>query len=143
MKWMALLLVLLFAGCTVQNGATTVDPNVVSAIEGIAEGTGTTAVALTPILGPLAAAIGGVILGGLRVWRKMKPELMEAKGKQEIAYAATSVLVKSIEQLKKDHPEDWDKHLEPIIHKAIVTAGMDPKVVENVIRAIRGLPPKG
>ena len=147
-KYLLLFVLLLFIGCTqvVQPDGTTavaLDPNVVANIEGIIEGGGTTLVALTPLLGPLATLIGGIALGGLRTWRKLKPQLMEAKGKAEVSNAAVQVLVASIEALKVDYPTEWTEHLEPLIEKAITTAGLDPKVVENVIRGIRGLPPKG
>jgi len=141
--------VLLFCfGCerVTQSDGTTglqLDPNTAAKIEAGVEGSAGILAALTPLLGPAAAVVATGLLSGLGIWRKLKPQLMDARGKEEIAHAAAVTLISAIEELKKTHPDTWKTQLEPLINKTILTVGLDPKVVENIIRGIRGLPPKG
>jgi len=126
---------------TVQT-VTVVDPNFVDALEALVEGAGQTATGMTPIAGPISGIIGGALLTALGLWRKVKPRIMDAENKAELSHAVSASLVEAIEMFKKDNPGEWAK-LEPKIDKALKTAGLDPKVIENVIRGLRGLPPKG
>jgi hypothetical protein len=143
MKKYLLVIVFLFCcGCVKTPSGITVDPNAVTKIEAVTEGGASILVQLTPILGPLAALIGGGILGALQIWRKVKPQILEAQGEAEISYAVTESLVEAIELLKKEQPEQWKK-LGSFIDTAFKSAKIDTKILENVIRGIRGLPPKG
>lgn len=81
---------------------------------------------------PVGTFIAGVIGTGLALWRKYKPALIQAQKKEEIAYNATTSLVGLIEDLKEVSPDTWEKL------KKKLKIGPE---VENVIRAIRGLPP--
>jgi hypothetical protein len=87
----------------------------------------------------VAPEIGGLLLAALAaggaVWRNLKPKLTEATDKAQKYYDATSTTVSALEKFKTEYPEDWEK-LSPILEKC---TGVE---VENVIRALRNLPPK-
>lgn len=137
----------LFTGCiteTADDGTTTkvLDPNTVANIESGVESGALIAELLAPLLGPVSYLIGGGLLTALGVWRKVKPRIMDAEGKAEVGHAVTASLVEAIEVLKREHPDKW-LILKPKIDAAIAKSGMDSAVLENIIRGIRGLPPKG
>jgi hypothetical protein len=133
----------LFVGCTTsEQGETVIDPNFVVSAEGVVETGAGIAAVLAPLLGPVSGLVSGGLLTALGLWRKVKPRIMNAETKAEVGYAVSTSLVEAIERLKKESPQDWER-LKPLVNKAIATAGMDPKVLDNMIRGIRGLPPKG
>lgn len=140
--WMCVLLVLV-VGCvkTVDpnTGQTLVglDPNIPAIVEPIVQaGAG-----LAPLFGPIGAAIGGVLVGILAAWRKIKPSLVAAKAEAEQYHAAASAVVTALEEFKGTNAEAW-KEIGLYISQQLTKQGIDPKTIENVIRALRGLPPK-
>jgi len=138
---------LLLVSCNVatdESGEKTysVDPNTAIQVEAGVEGTAGVLTLLTPLFGPSVTIAGSALLAALGVWRKLKPRYVEAQNKAEVANTVAGSMVDAIDALKKDYPEDW-KHLEPLLIKGLDIAGIDNKVLENVIRGLRGLPPKG
>ena len=131
---------LLVGGCVTsidpETGAkgVSVDPNVAAQIEGgsaAAVGILTVLGSMWPILIPIATGIGGV-MGALRT---SKPKLVAAQSEASMYYSATEAIVNAIEGFKDVCPDEWKK-LEQSLAKSI-----GPKA-ENLIRALRGLPPK-
>lgn len=143
MKKMAIVIVMILAcsGCMKEivtdpnTGETTtkysIDPEKAGNIESGAEAAQGVAGAVGLVY-PVGTFIAGIIGTGLALWRKYKPALVQAQKKQELAYNATTSLVGLIEDLKEISPDTWEKLKEKL--------KIGPEV-ENVIRAIRGLPP--
>ena len=147
MKKLLLIVLLFLAGCKVatnEEGKKTyqLDPNTTASVETGAEGAAGILTVLTPFLGPSATIAATGILTALGVWRKLKPRFVAAQDKATMAHTVAGSLVGSIEILKKSYPEDW-KHLEPTIVSTLEASGVDTQVLDNVIRGLRGLPPKG
>lgn len=116
---------------------TTVDPNVVNIVEPVAQGVATAA----PLFGPIGGLVGGVVLGALAAWRRIKPSLLAAQSKADQYYAVASTTVTAIDAFKEASPETWEK-LGTLLTEQMTKQGIDPKVIENVIRGLRGLPAK-
>lgn len=114
-----------------------VDPNAAAMGETVA-GAGA---AIAPLFGPIGGGIGGILATLLVVWRKVKPQLVTLKTQAEHYHASTAATVTAIEEFKKADPANWDK-LKVLIEGQLTKQGLDPKIIENVIRAIRGLPAK-
>lgn len=108
------MIVLYASGCaeemvTVQdpndpNGVVTVpyyvvDPNQAAQVELVIQQVGGTLTALGPVF-PTGTAIGGILLGALGVWRKLKPSVKVSKS-----------LVRSIEEFKAKDRESWERLL--------------------------------
>jgi len=133
----------LTAGCITATDPVTgektyaVDPNTATQVEGVAQAVGS----LAPLLGSTGALVGGAILGVVGAWRKVKPSLTEARTQAEHYHAATTATVEAIEQFKESAPEAWAQ-LGELIDERLSKQGIDSTTVENVIRAIRGLPAK-
>ena len=87
---------------------------------------------------PPAGLIAGALTTGLLALRKYKPQIIKAETQRDKFYLVANSLVYTIEKLKKNYPQDWKDHLEPIIEKNIDPNGS----IEAVIRALRGLPAK-
>jgi hypothetical protein len=130
---------LLFVGCIKSidsSGKTTYafDPNKGMAVQkglDVAAGTATGVSAVWP-----PAAIIGVILTGLAgVWRKTNPVLAAATSEQQKYYDVSASVVAAIEAFKDAAPTEYEKL------KAELVKAVGPNA-ENVIRAIRNLPPK-
>lgn len=128
---------LLVAGCITsvdpETGKTlySLDPNVVSTIEPLVETgitIGTILAAIFPVLVPIVTAAGGIY----GTWKKLKPQVVKAQTEAGLYHTAVSSLVQAIEDYKESDPEGWEKL------KAKIKVG---DKVENVIRAIRLLPP--
>ena len=140
-KWILTFVVLLaLSGCRVSKDPVTgeelysVDPNTAAKVETGAEaaiGIGTVASTFYPVLLPIVTLLSGALVA----WRKMKPKLTEAQSEAEMHHSATRAVVGVLEKFKDDNPDEWAK-LEERFVKAI-----GPKT-ENIIRALRGLPPK-
>lgn len=124
------------------NETRVVDPNAVAKIESGVDAGAALSQLLAPLIGPSAYLISGGLLTALGIWRKVKPKIMDATSSAEVAHATTTSVVEAIELYKKENPTEWAK-LAPKVTEAIQKSGLDPKVVGNVIRGIRGLPPKG
>lgn len=140
----ALLVLVPIGGCI-----TTVDPNGVEHValdlnspivvggEAVTQGVATFG-GFFGTVGTLAAGIAAGILGA---WAKVKPTLTAAKTKAAQYHAAASATVEALEEFKELSPEAWSK-LGSLIDERLSKQGIDPKIIENVIRAIRGLPAK-
>lgn len=116
-----------------------VDPNskIVQGAEVAAEGLA----AVGPLFGATGGLIAGAAAGILAAWRKIKPSLTQARTKAAQYYAATAATVTAIEEFKEASPDSWAR-LGALITEQLTKQGLDPKTIENVIRAIRGLPAK-
>jgi len=130
--------VLFIAGCeSVLQGLHNIasDPNTSGALESGAEG----AAGVAGFFGPVGAAIGTGLLGALAVWRKMKPALASAKTAASQSHAAGTTLTRAIETFKTTNPDQWSD-LRKLIEGQLDKQGIDPLIVKNVIRGLRGLP---
>ena len=132
------MMLLVVAGCVSGTDPNTgektwhVDPNAAATAEKYVE-TGTSIMTVLapvfPVLYPVLLITGGV----LAAWRKMKPKVTKAQDRATLMHTGVSSLVVAIEELKKASPESWEKLKEEI--------KVGPEI-ENIIRAIRGLPAK-
>ena len=115
------------------------DPNspIVKGAETAAQGVA----ALGPLFGATGTLIAGIAAGAYGAWKKVKPSLVTAKTQAQHYYAATAATVAGIEEFKELQPEAWSV-LGEKISEQLTQQGIDAKVVENVIRGIRGLAPK-
>lgn len=91
--------------------------------------------------GTVGTILAGIAVGILGAWSKIKPTLTAAKTKAEQYHAATAATVTALESFKKSNPEQWSK-LGALITEQLAKQNIDPLTIENVIRAIRGLPAK-
>jgi len=113
------------------------DPNATGAVETGAQD----AISVLPFLGPVGAAIAGILTGLLAAWRKIKPTLAAAKTEATQYHAAAASVVGAIEAFKAAYPDQWD-NLGQLVKDQLTRQGIDPLTVENVIRGLRGLPAK-
>jgi len=113
------------------------DPNVPAVAEPLVEA----AAGLAPLFGDAGILVGGILVGILGAWRKVKPDLETAKSDAEQSYAAAAAVVEAVEEFKASNPSEWSK-LGAMIEARLAKQGMDPEVIKNVIRGIRGLPAK-
>lgn len=134
------------AGCSVgtdpATGAKTyaVDPNskALAGAEAAVETVGT----IAPLVGGATGGIiGGVALGILAAWRKVKPALTAARTEASLYHAAAASTVTALETYKETSPETWTK-LGELLTVEMGKHGVDAKIIENVIRGLRGLPEK-
>jgi hypothetical protein len=145
----AVLAALLTMFCVVFNGCiqgtaadgtptTSVDPNVFAMAEkGVQAGLDIGAV-LLPVLFPAALPILGYVAAALRVGRKLKPRIVSAEVKTERYHLAASALVTAVDEFRKSYPKDWSK----LGDKIAKTLNVEKRDVENVVRGLRGKPPK-
>ena len=96
---------------------------------------------LAPFLGPVGGILVGGLAGGLALFKKFKPKLTEFQTKSEMSHTVAGITVDALETLKKEYPKIWEKYSEKI-HKELLRADIDTKVLENFIRGLRGLPVK-
>lgn len=117
------------------------DPNVADKIE---EG-GAVTLGLLALLAPLLGPVGGIAIGavasGLAVLRKMRPKLEVVQDKYELSNTIALIVVEAIEQLKKDHPEVWEKMATKLLAQ-YEASGIDTTIITNAIRGLRGLQAK-
>jgi hypothetical protein len=132
-------------GCRIVTDAVTgqqtrvLDPNSSLVIGG--EAAAQVAAGIAPFLGPMGAAAGGIILGVLGAWRKVKPSLTVARTEAEHYHAVAAATVAGVEEFKTTNPEQWEA-LGALLSAKAKEQGIDPRLIENVIRALRGLPAK-
>ena len=132
------LLMFMTFGCikTVTDGKASyrVDPNKAAAVEKTAEVSVTVMQALTPFfpwLGAVATGVGG----GLAVWRQQKPKFIKEQTRADLFHGTAESLVILLEKFKGTNPTEWATLEKILIDK------VGPET-ENVIRGLRGLPPK-
>ncbi len=113
------------------------DPSASGAAERGVEG----AAGIASFFGPIGGLIAGGLSTGLLIWRKVKPTLVAAKTKAEQYHAAAAATVTALESFKKASPDQWDA-LGKLIEDQLKEQGINPLIVENVIRGLRGLPAK-
>lgn len=111
-----------------------IDPNTGEAVQtgldvGAATATGVSAV------WPFAVPVSIILTALAGIWRKTNPVLAQATTEAQKYFDVTNSIVTGIESFKEVAPEQWEK-LSEQLSKAI-----GPEV-ENVIRALRNLPPK-
>ena len=147
-SWLAVVGVVgMFTGCvkTVdpQTGQTLVqiDPKTGEVIDNVVAPVATGAAGVLTYMGPVGALVGGLLVGAVGAWRKMKPSLVAAKTEAEQYYAVAAGTVEAIEELKKEHPDQW-KAMGDYLEKTLAKQNVDVKTIENVIRALRGLSAK-
>jgi hypothetical protein len=108
------------------------DPNVVGSVETVVEtgiSVGGLLGAIFPVILPFVTLAGGIY----GTWKKIKPQVTKAQTEATLYHTAVASLVEAIEDYKEFDPDGWENLKDKI------------KVgdkVENVIRALRGLPPK-
>ena len=135
MIWIPITALCMLAGCaTTQTGETIMTPETVEAIDAVAAVAEPLGISLG-ILFPSFAAFGGVLAGIAGAWRKMKPELSQARGQAHLATLAGQATSVAIEEFKKNHPDEWGT-LSDFLEKHHGTT------TDNFYRALRGLPPK-
>jgi hypothetical protein len=144
-RWLAicLLALTLCVGCKVVTDPATGEKNysLDQKVSDKAEQGAEVGIALDPLLGPVGIPIATALAGALAAWRKVKPQLTEAKTSSEEYHAVASATVQALESFKETNPEQW-KQLGDLISAQMQKQNLDPVAVENVIRALRGLPPK-
>lgn len=142
-----LLTINLFSGCQVYKDAAGETHYRLSpfAADKLEQG-GEAGVGIAEILAPFFGPAGGIVAGGLAtalgIFKKYKPKLTEFQTKSEMSHTTATVLVEAFETLKKDHPKVWEECIKKKINEGLNSANIDPKVLENFIRALRGLPAK-
>jgi len=142
--WIILVVLLPVGGCLegvdpVTGEATmSLDPNAADTGESIAEGV----IALAPLFGSAGAGIAATLAGALGIWRqKIRPKLEEQRTKADHYHAAAAATVEGVEAIKGTYPEQWAA-VKGQFMDAAQKQGIDPLIVENVIRGLRGLPAK-
>jgi len=140
-KWLiTLVFVLCVLGCTKEindQGKETwkLNPIFSEKIEAPIEAGGNLLTALAPLL-PYAGTAGVALLTALGIYRKtVKPQFEEAKTEANLYHTSTHTLVAIIEDIKIKQPDLWAK-LKPFLEDAKMS-----KNIQNVILALRGLPP--
>lgn len=115
------------------------DPNspIVTTGEAVAQGVS----AIGPFFGAAGGLIAGIAAGALAAWRKIKPALASATTQAEQYHATAAAAVTAMEEFKAVSPEAWSK-LGTLVSDQLTKQGLDAKVIENVIRGLRGLPAK-
>ena len=110
-----------------------IDPEIAEKVEQGAEA----GIAIGSVLSafmPGLTGIVGIAAGALGAWKKIKPKLTEAQSESRMYYTATESVVTAVDEFKKSNPTEWKK-LKSLLEKHLGSKA------ENVIRAIRGLPP--
>jgi len=91
----------------------------------------------------VASTIAGILAAVLGTWVKIKPKLTEAQDEAQMYHTISSSSVLALEEFKKLYPEQWVAlagELEKMKGKIIKPE--DQLKIENLIRGLRGLPPK-
>lgn len=134
----AIVLALLVAGCVTSTDPETgktiyqFDPNTYGPIEPIVQ-TGITIGQLLAPLFPVIIPALTLVIGGFGLWLKIKPQVTKAQDRATLMHTGISSLVIAVEELKEVSPESWAKL------KDMIKVGPE---INNIIRAIRGLPPQ-
>lgn len=97
---------------------------------------------LAPFFGPVGGIVAGSLASGLTLFKKFKPKLTKLQTKAEMSHTVASIAVETLETLKKDHPKIWNECIRKKVERELSKANIDTKVLENFIRALRGLPAK-
>jgi len=92
-----------------------------------------------PVLLPVAGYVGGAV----RISKKLTPKLTEAQTEVQMYHTIASSTALGIEEFKKEYPKEW-KELEIKLDKFKdkIVKPEDQLKIENIIRGLRGLPPK-
>lgn len=139
-KWLIVVMLLCVSGCiaeTNEQDETTyrADPCSVAKFERSAEG----AISLMGILSVFWPALIPVATGAAGIYgtyKKVKPKLDVARTEANLYHTSTHTLVAVIEEVKLKQPELWVK-LKPFLEDSQMGRN-----IENVILALRNLPPK-
>ena len=126
-------LAVLVCGCEQLMQPISTEPNAPALIEpvidsGVALGQGLGV--LWPPLGMIATAVAGIFAG----YKKLKPQLEQAKGTSEKYHAAGATLASVLEDVKKNQPEVWK-----VIGPKIADATRATSDVEAAIKGFRGV----
>lgn len=120
----------------------TVDPNKAQKIERVAD-TASQILAILGVLWPALLSVGTGVAGALAVWRKYKPKLTQAESEALLYHTLGSVTIDGLEEFKKLYPEEWKNLLAELeAVKGKILSPEERRKIENLIRALRGLPPK-
>jgi len=120
----------------------TVDPNKAQKFEQVVDTT-SQILAILGILWPALLPVGTGIAGALAVWRKYKPKLTQAESEALLYHSLGGIMVDGVEKFKELHPNEAKEllwALEQIKDK--ILSPEERRKIENLIRALRGLPPK-
>jgi len=110
------------------------DPCAVKAAEQGVE-TGISIISLLGALWPALLPAAGIAAGAYGTYKKVKPNLDIARTEANLYHTSTHTLVAVIEEIKLKQPDLWKK-LKPYLEDSKMS-----KNIENVILALRGLPP--
>ena len=97
------------------------------------------AIGLMSLLGtiwPALLPVAGVAAGVYGTYKRVKPKLDTARTEANLYHTSTHTLVAIVEDIKIKQPDLWAK-LKPILNDAKMSTN-----IQNVILALRGLPPK-
>ena len=116
-----------------QTGVKTVmmDPDAAATIDGVAD-VAEPLVTAAGIIFPGFAALSGLILGLIGMWRKLKPQVVAEREARDMNYIVLSGLVTAIEDYKKEDSEGWANLKAVLGDRATLTA-------ENMIGEIRNI----
>lgn len=118
------------------------DPNTVADLQKMGE-TASTVLSILSFWWPFLLPIAGYVGGAVRVSKKLTPQLTQAQSESLMYHTAASATAIGIEEFKKEFPDEWAK-LEPELNAAKdkLIKPEDRLRIENIIRGLRGLPPK-
>lgn len=88
-----------------------------------------------PIATPILEILGSLVVGAGIAWRTMRGSLTKAQTKTKQLNGVATAVVLAIKKWRESESEDW-KGLEEQLFKMV------GPTAENIIRGIRGLPPK-
>lgn len=114
--------------------STVLREDVATKIDAVAEAAPGIAALLAMFIPMLYPGIG-IVGGAAGMWAKLRPKLKTARTEAETYFVVTEGLVAAIDKYKADNPNEWAKLRD-------VIGGQIGDNSENVIRALRGLPPK-
>ena len=144
----AMLLCVFLVGCVTSIDPVTggklyaVDPNTSAALQQVGEAAAGF-LAIASIWWPALLPIAGYIGGAIRISKKLSPKLTKLQTEAQIYHTAALSTTLGIEEFKKLYPDEWtklEKELDAIKDKVVSPA--DRLKIENLIRGLRGLPPK-
>lgn len=142
------LVCLLVVGClksvSPETGETlhSLDPNTVENLQEMGEA-GSMILGILSMFWPVLLPIAGYVGGAIRISKKLTPKLIEAQTETQMFHTIASSTILGIEEFKKEYPKEW-KELEAELDafKNKVVKPEDQLNIENLIRGLRGLPPK-
>lgn len=138
---------LFMVGCLVSESETgktlhSLDPNTIGDLQEMGEA-GAMVLSILGAFWPVLLPIAGYIGGAIRASKKITPKLTKAQTESEMYHSVASSTVLGIEEFKKEYPKEWEElEVKLGVLKDKIIKPEDRLKLENVIRGLRGLPPK-